>query len=130
MASEIEKAADFIRRLGPARAEAARLLAEAAEGAGVWMHNLTNGARTLVRHEDTLARLITEGWSHIAPVFLEPDNPTPPAPSTPEAADVASLPETSLPSASVSETTPAPSQEPTETSEAPESGPSAKGKKA
>lgn len=116
MASEIEKAADFIRRLGPARAEAARLLAEAAEGAGVWMHNLTSGAKALVRHEDTLARLITEGWTHIAPTV----------PAPPEAADVASPPETTDDPTAVSEAAPAPSQDATD---APVEEPASKAKK-
>lgn len=68
MANDAEVMLNMAARLGAARAEAVRLLAAAVEaGAGVWMHNLSTGARALVTHEDTLTRLLTEGWSHDAP---------------------------------------------------------------
>lgn len=67
MANDAEVMLNMAARLGAARAEAVRLLAAVEAGAGVWMHNLSTGARALVTHEDTLTRLLTEGWSHDAP---------------------------------------------------------------
>lgn len=81
MANDAEVMLNMAARLGAARAEAVRLLAAAVEaGAGVWMRNLSTGARALVTHEDTLTRLLTEGWTHDAPTAPAGDAPNEPIP--------------------------------------------------
>ena len=75
---------DFARmvdRLGMARAEAKRLLSEVADAdGGVWMRNLSTEMRVIVRHADTLARLISEGWvKGESPASAEPPKAAPAA---------------------------------------------------